>query len=257
MRPTDAGRVLVKAAQQIDELLLSVTAEIDALRGLSEGIVTVGVVSTAKYFAPQAMAGFSKLHPGVELRLLVGNRHEIIAALGQLDIDVAIMGRPPDELAVDCFEFGINPHVVIAPPEHRLARAKRLSARDLAQDVFLLREPGSGTRLLMERLFRSVRMSPKTGIELGSNETIKQAVMAGMGIALISAHTVALEIEHNRLVVLDIAGLPIDRQWFVVRHTSKRLLPAPQAFLEFMRERGKGYLPRLSISSRSRHSQKR
>jgi len=141
--------------------------------------------------------------------------------------------------------IGDHPHIVVASGEHPLARRDNLSPSDLAGEVFITREVGSGTRLLMEGLFEASNLNPKIGMEMGSNETVKQAVIAGLGIAFISAHTVASELDDGRLVTLDVKGLPVVRQWFVVRRKDKIMLPPAQAMLDFLRTQGPRYLPKL------------
>ncbi|MEJ1158193.1 LysR family transcriptional regulator [Prosthecomicrobium sp. N25] len=243
LRLTEAGREVLATVERIELALADCTRALEALRSAGRGVVSVGVISTAKYYAPRALADFLKAHPGLELKLTIGNRGEIIAALKEGAVDVAIMGRPPDELEVELSEIGPHPHVVIAPPDHPLAAARDLAPEALADETFLLRESGSGTRILMERFFAGHGLQPRVGLEMGSNETIKQAVMAGLGIAFISAHTIAAEIGDGRLVVLDVRGLPILRAWYVVQLRHRRLLPAPSALAAFLREHGQGYLP--------------
>jgi DNA-binding transcriptional LysR family regulator len=245
LRPTDAGHVLLDTATQIWSLLAACEDRLAELRGIAAGRMAVGVVSTAKYFSPRLIASFAKAHPGVEMRLSVGNREEIIEFLREFQIDVAIMGRPPIDLPVEAARIGDHPHVIIAPPEHRLAGKRRLAKEALADEVFLTREDGSGTRLAMELYLEGMpRRTGKLRIEMGSNETIKQAVMADLGIAFISAHTVAAEIESGRLVALDVEGLPVWRKWFVVRRTDKALMPAVEAFVDFLKREGAAFLPR-------------
>ena len=243
LRPTDAGREVLATADRIEGALLDCGLAIEALRGMDGGRVAVGVISTAKYFAPRALAAYNRAHPKVEMRVLVGNRHETIAALESFDLDLALMGRPPETFEVEQAVVGENPHVVIAAPDHAFAGRAGLPLAALAGERFLLREAGSGTRMLLERLLGEARMNPSTAIEMGSNETIKQAVMAGMGVALLSAHTIAAEARDGRLAVLDIEGLPIVRQWFIVRRREKRLLPAAQALWDHLAASGGEFLP--------------
>ncbi len=240
---TPAGGKVMLAAQLIDAALTDCAQELAVLKGLRGGKVSVGVVSTAKYFAPQALAAFQKNHPKIEVRLVVGNRGEAIKSLQAFAVDVAIMGRPPDELEVESETIGEHPHIVIAPPDHRLAGRTGLPPSELANEIFLVRENGSGTRVLMERFFAEERVNPSIGMEIGSNETIKQAVIAGLGVAFISAHTVAAEIADGRLIALNVKGLPLQRQWFVVRRADKRLMPASEAMWQFLVAEGKRFLP--------------
>ncbi|NIA68538.1 LysR family transcriptional regulator [Pelagibius litoralis] len=246
LRVTQAGQELLATAERIEIALADCGEALRALISSDGGRASVGVVSTAKYFAPRALAEFAKSHPNVDIRLQVGNREETIAALGDHNLDFAVMGRPPIDYAVEKAVIGDHPHIIVAPIDHHLAGRKRLALKDLAQETFLLREKGSGTRLLMQRLFSDAGLSPNLGMEIGSNETIKQAVMAGLGIALISAHTVSAEIEYGRLAALPVKGLPIVRQWFVVRPQEKRLLPAAQALWDFFATSGAEHLPAVS-----------
>ena len=241
-RPTDAGREVLNALARIEAALDDCAAAIEALRGVEGGRVAVGVISTAKYFAPFALAAFQRAYPKVEMRILVGNRRQTMAALENFEIDLAITGRPPADFPVARAVIGDNPHVIIAPPDHRLARS-RTRLRDVATDTFLLREEGSGTRELMGRAFAEAKVPPPRSVEIGSNESIKQAVMAGMGVALLSCHTIAAEVKDGRLIVLDLEGFPIVRQWFVVRRSEKRLLPAAQALWNHLVTAGASFLP--------------
>jgi LysR family transcriptional regulator, low CO2-responsive transcriptional regulator len=245
--PTDAGRELLAAARQIDRALAESADAIGALRDGEAGRIALGVISTAKYFAPRAVAAFKRLHPRTEIRLLVGNREDMLAALEGYELDLAITGRPPQAFPVDQDAIGDHPHVIVAPPDSPLTARRGLRLADLADQSFLLRERGSGTRILVRELMQDAGLDPDLGMEVGSNETIKQAVIAGLGIALISAHTVAYEVQDGRLAVLDVEGLPIVRQWFVVKRRDKRLLPAAAMLWAFLVTHGKEHLPRLTI----------
>jgi LysR family transcriptional regulator for metE and metH len=247
--PTEAGREVLQAAQRIEVTLSECADALSALRGVEGGHVAIGVVSTAKYFAPAALGAFARAHPSVEVRLDVGNRAAIIAALAANTLDLALTGRPPEDLAVDKAVIGEHPHLVIAPPEHPLARRRRVPATALADQTFVVREPGSGTRGLMERFFTEAAITPRVGMEMNSNETIKQAVMAGLGIAFLSAHTVAVELADGRLVSLDVVGLPIVRQWFIVKLAKRRLLPAAAALRQFLIDEGRTFLPTVEAAA--------
>jgi LysR family transcriptional regulator for metE and metH len=214
------------------------------IAGNSAGRVSIGAVSTAKYFVPFVISGFSKAYPNIDVSLSIGNRQEIGTALRGYDLDFAIMGRPPIDIPMNVHLIGDHPHVIIAPTTHRLARKPGLPLTALADETFLTREPGSGTRGLMEQLFETAGVHPKIGMAMSSNETIKQAVIAGLGIAFISAHTVATELDERRLVTLDVDGLPVIRQWFVLSRKDKVLLPPAQAMLDFLSARGAQFLPR-------------
>ena len=243
LAPTDAGAELVALASRIEAALEECGEALRALHGAVGGRVSVGVISTAKYFAPQALAAFARAHPEVEMRLMVGNRGETVAALRDYRLDFAVMGRPPNEFPVSNEVIGDHPHIVIAPPDHPMVGRKRIALAELAGETFLLREEGSGTRMLMQKIFANADLSPNIGMEIGSNETIKQAVIAGLGVALISAHTVAAELADGRLAELDVEGLPVVRKWYVVKRTDKQLLPAARAIWDFLVEEGARFLP--------------
>jgi len=245
-RPTDAGQVVVDTAQRVEAVLRDGGEALRALRGGAHGTVHVGVVSTAKYFAPHALAAFRALHPEIELKLSVGNRDETAAALRNYDLDFAVMGRPPRDFAVEQERVGPHPHIVIAQPGHRLARRGDVTLDMLAGETFLTREAGSGTRSLTDQLIARMGHTPPIAMEISSNETIKQAVMAGLGVALISAHTVAQEVNEGRLDIIHSEGLPVVRMWYVVRRADRPLLPATRMLWRYFAEEVNAMLPQIS-----------
>jgi len=245
MIPTQAGRELYAASQQIRDTLARFGEVIDELKGIDHGVVSVGVVSTARYFAPMVLAEFMKLHPDIKIQLQVGNREVTLQKLEDMELDFAITGFPPDHFEIKKEFISKHPQIIIAPPDHPLAGRSGLPLSALKEETFLLREPGSGTRSVTDKLLAKSKNLPRYGLEFGSNETIKQAVMAGMGIAVISAHTVAAELQEGRLVSLDVKGLPINRKWFLVKHARKRFLPSAQALWSFIASNGKRYLPQI------------
>jgi len=240
---TDAGNEILRAVDQIETILADCTAALASIAGTKRGTVSVGVVSTAKYFAPKVLGAFSRLHPGIDLKITIGNRAEMVDGLTRYEIDLAVMGRPPDELDVELDVIGAHPHVIIAPVDHKLAGKPKIPARLLASENFLVRELGSGTRALMERFFAQEGISPKFGMVIASNETIKQAVIAGLGIAFISGHTIDSALAMNSVTILDGEGLPIVRQWCVVHLRPRRLMPAVATIRAFFVEEGPKYLP--------------
>lgn len=249
LRPTDAGREMLWAINSINTVLETCTDRLRILKGGGGGRVAMGVVTTAKYFAPGVIAGFVGHHPGVEIGLSVGNRGDMVAALRDYAIDFAIMGRPPRDFAIEAETFGVHPLVLVAPPDHPLAGREGLTRADLADESFLVREEGSGTRAVFEEFMNGVMIRrAKLGIDSGSNETLKQAVMAGLGIALLSGHTVAAEVESGRLILLDVQGLPIRRDWYAVRRADKVLGPAAAAFWEYLVQEGASFLPALDAA---------
>ena len=242
---TEAGEVLLRYAQQVLAALKDADAALSALKGLTGGRIRVGVVSTAKYFAPALLARFQRLHPGVRVSLSVNNREIIVRELERDEIEVAIMGQPPPRLATDAVAFADHPLVVVASPGHPLARARRIPLAELAGETFLVREPGSGTRSSMERFFAERAFEPRIGGVMNSNETIKQAVMAGMGLAFLSRHTIGLELATGRMAILDVVGLPLMRRWYVVRRAGRFVSPASTAFVEFVVAAGPALLAEL------------
>jgi len=243
MTLTDAGHDVLALAERVEAALLDCERSLDMIAGRNGGRVSIAAVSTAKYFVPFAIAAFSRRFPKVDVTLRIGNREDIRQALRGYDLDIAVMGRPPVDVQVEIRPLGKHPHVIIAAADHLLASKKRIAVTDLASENFITREIGSGTRLLMEQFFQKSSINPKIGMEMDSNETIKQAVIAGLGIAFISQHTVSHELEEGRLVALKVAGLPVIRQWHAIRRIDKILLPPAQAMLDFLGKEGSHYLP--------------
>ncbi len=236
---TAAGEELLRYANQINELLRSASESFASMRGLKRGILKLGAVSTAKYFAPSLLSAFTVEYPQVTIKFTVGNREEIIQQLADNDTDLVIMGRPPRELVTIAEPFAKHPLVIIASPDHPLANATRkIPLKRLASENFVIREQGSGTRASMEHVFRERGVPITASMEVSSNETIKQAVMAGMGISFISRHTVSLELAAGKLVTLNVSGLPLLRDWYVIHLRDKRLSPITVAFRSFLLQRG-------------------
>lgn len=245
LRPTDAGREAISTAARIDRAILDLADTLGSMKGLQGGCVRFGAASTAKYFAAEMIAAFMKKHPGIELKLEIGNRAAVIDALRDYESDIVLMGRPPGDFPVDSQPFGAHPLVVIAAFDHPLARRRSISKAEFTQERFLLREEGSGTRNAYEYFFAGATGPwPRNTIEMGSNETIKQAVIAGLGISLISAHTIAQELAAKRLAILKVEGLPILRQWYVVKRSGRDLPPAASALWNFIVAHGSRFLPK-------------
>lgn len=207
------------------------------------GVLHIGMVSTAQYFIPPLLARFRAEHPAVELRLTVtSNREQLVVLLKNNEVDLAIMGRPPKELTTRSEVFAAHPLVFVCPPDHPLTAHGQVSVEALAEQAFIVREPGSGTRKAMEDFFRQHHTAPRIAMEMSSNETIKQAVMAGMGLGFLSLHTLGLELDSKLIAMLDVEGGPVVRSWNVVHTLSKLLAPPAEAFRYFILERGEACL---------------
>ncbi|MEZ5729966.1 MAG: LysR family transcriptional regulator [Burkholderiaceae bacterium] len=242
LRITDAGRVLREHAEEILSRLDDFDATTHALRGAGLGRVRLGVVSTSKYFVPGLIALFMRAHPGVEFRLTVHNREEIIAALRDYTIDLGVMRTATERARLRRSGLAPNPLIVVSAPSHPMSRRRAIELSELGGEAFIVRERGSGTRHAMERLFGEAGIDFRAVMEADSNETIKQAVMAGMGIGFLSIHTVRAELAAGRIAMLDVAGLPLRRQWFVVGEAGRRLGPAAAEFREFLLREAEGLL---------------
>jgi len=226
-RLTRQGEAVLVGARAIETALEACADHVRALNEGMEGMVTLGVVATAKYFAPRLVAELHRAYPTIDVILRVGSRETIVTALQSASVDIAIMGRPPRVPAVHATVLGPHPHILIGVPGHALAGQGPAAPEAILAETFIAREEASGTRILMERfLERLGKGRPARMIELESNETIKQAVMAGLGIALISRHTVTEELHQGRLAEIEAAALPLVRQWFLVHRADTALSPA-------------------------------
>lgn len=242
VRLTTPGEYFLVYTRRVLSTLKEADTVMSGLRGLQTGRMTIGMVSTAEYFLPRLVARFRAEHPAVQMRLAVGNREQLVRQLRENEVDLAVMGRPPRDLDTRGEPFAAHPLSIIASPEHKLAGRRAIAPKALENEEFIVREPGSGTRAAMEHFFRDERISPPFAMEMTSNETIKQAVIANMGLAFVSLHTVGLELEAGQLVALRVAGLPIVRRWHVVNIQGKPLTPAAEAFRYFMLEQAEPLL---------------
>jgi DNA-binding transcriptional LysR family regulator len=241
---TMSGEYFLVYARRVLATLKEAEDAMARLRGAESGRIAIGMVSTAKYFLPRLLARFRAEHRGVEMRLSVGNREQLVRQLHDKDVDLAVMGRPPRELDTRAEPFAAHPLSVVASPEHPLATKHEVAPSALADQEFIVREPGSGTRAAMEHFFREQRIAPPQVMEMTSNETIKQAVIANMGLAFLSLHTCGLELATRQLVTLDVVGLPILRRWHIVNVRGKPLVPAAEALRYFVMEQAEALLAR-------------
>jgi DNA-binding transcriptional LysR family regulator len=234
---TAAGEELLPRSRAILQQIREVDEAMSALQGLSGGTLEVAVISAGDYFFPRLLAEFRRRHPGVKLDLRVHNREGLIAELKQNLTDLAIMVRPPDGDDTVHEAFAPHAYVIVAPPSHPLAAQRRIPLERVLEEPFILREQGSDTWHAIRETFGERIASLRTSMEIGSNETIKQAVVAGLGLSFLSAHAIALELAAGHLVVLDVEGFPAMRSWYVV-HRTKRLPPAALAFKAFLLAEG-------------------
>jgi len=242
---TQAGASLLRSATAVLAQLHAAGEELAALRGVEGGVLNVGVISAGDYFFPTLLAQFCARHSAVQVALGVCNRDELIRRLDHNLVDLAVMSEPPEGPEFAAAAFAAHPIVVIAAPEHPLARARRVPLATMAREPLIAREPGSLTREVMDQTLRRARHKAAIAIEAPSNETIKQAVAAGFGIAFMSAHAIALEVESKRLAVLDVADFPVRRRWYTVHRRGKHLPPVAQAFADFLGAEGEAAIRRL------------
>jgi DNA-binding transcriptional LysR family regulator len=245
---TEAGRSLLGYADVVMTALSDADQAMLALKSGGGGRASVGLVSTAKYVVPHILARFQSQYPQVTVRLVDGNRSQILDRLAHGDVDLAIMGRPPDDFDVDMYPFASHPTVLIAPPAHPLAKRTSIQLADLADETFVFREEGSGTRSLLSAFFDGAGFQPRVSMTSSSNETIKQAVMAGMGIAGISQHTIGLEVGLGLIKVLPVEGWPLMRRWFVVNRRGMPLMPLHERLRDFFASEGPGIIAQLEQS---------
>jgi DNA-binding transcriptional LysR family regulator len=231
---TDAGREVLHASQAITARLDDLQHNLAQLRSVDSGSLKLAVTATVNAVATGILVRFRGRYPGVAVHLGVSNREAVLDLLANNRIDLAIMGQVPEGLDLAATRFMDNPLVVIAPPGHPLARKRRVTLEQVAAEPFLVRERGSGTRGAMERFFAERGLEIQSSMEMSSNEAIRQAVQAGLGLGVLSLQTLELELALQRLAVLDVAGFPIMRHWYVVHRSDKRLSPVAQAFKQFV-----------------------
>ena len=231
---TQAGEELYTYSRTIQQQLDEVESVIENLKGVKRGKLTIAVASTANYFAPHILAAFNHQYEGITFSLDVTNRAGLLQHLDNNDADVVIMGKPPAGIDVEAFEFMDNPLVVIAPPNHPLLKQQEIPISTLLKETFILREQGSGTRFAIERFFAEHDARVSATMDMSSNEAIKQAVQAGLGLGILSLHTLEMELTLKRLALLDVESFPIIRKWYIVHRTGKRLSPVATVFKEFL-----------------------
>jgi DNA-binding transcriptional LysR family regulator len=233
---TEAGKELAITAREIMQSLERCDMSIAEMRGLKKGKLRLAVVSTAKYFVPRILGEFSRLHPGVEVALKVTNRQRVLERAAENLDDLYILSQPASHLELAAQPFMENPLVVMAPPEHPLTQQRNISLHSIAKVPFLMREIGSGTRLTVEQIFAGQGLKPNIRMELGSNEAIKQAIIGGLGISILSRHTLGTD-GMGEPAVLDVVGFPFVNQWHIGHPNGKQLSVVAEAFLDYLLKR--------------------
>jgi DNA-binding transcriptional LysR family regulator len=246
---TVAGEYLLVHAQKIFATLKDARDVMAKLKGVAIGELAIGMVNTAVYFVPGLLSRFSNEHPGVKMVLHTGNREDLGRMLRDGELDLAIMGRPPEDLPSRSEPFAEHPLVLITHADHPFTQQDHVDLQALVQEKFIIREPGSGTRAALESFLKNNHLAAHFTMEMAGNEAIKQAVIAGMGISLLSAHTIALERHLGLLVVPAVEGLPIIRRWQLVHNQSKQLSPSAEALKAFIVENGQREIDELLLNS--------
>jgi DNA-binding transcriptional LysR family regulator len=237
-QPTEVGEELYRACRKMFDTLSGLETSIANFKGLHRGRLRLGVITTAKYFAPEMLGGFCNEYPGIDVALKVTNRDRVLERLNQGEDDIYVLGHVPEERGLVSIPFAPNPLVVVASEDHPLTRERNISLERLAQEPLILREPGSGIRDTTMRLFRERGLQPRVRMELGSNEAIKHAVVGGLGISVLSLHTLTLEGAGGPVDILDVEGFPIQRTWYLVYPKDRVLSLIAETFLEFAQKMG-------------------
>lgn len=236
---TAAGNALVQGCAEVFDAMDRIEGALSGLRGLETGRLRLAVSTTGKYFAPRLLAEFVRRHPGLEVSLRIHNRQSLIDRLARNEDDLYVFATPPTDQEVVCQPIFANPLVVFARADHPLAGGRRIPFAALAAEPFLMREAGSGTRLAAWEAFDRHGIEPRVRMELSTNEAIKQAILAGLGISILSRYTLGLDTEQAQLAVLDVEGFPIEREWQFVYPVGKQVSPPARAFMDFVRAEAK------------------
>lgn len=234
---TAAGQTLAEACRDIEGRMERLSQDLSALQGVERGSLKIAILTTVKYIVPKLVGSFCAAHPGIEVAMFVGNRETLLQRLASNQDDLYIMGQPPEQLDLVSEFFADNPLVLVTYPDHPLAGKRQIMPKRLKDEPFILREPGSGTRLTAEKFFAAHGITLKNRLEVGSNEAIKQTVAGGLGLAVLSATTVVSELALKELIQLDVQGFPLIRRWHVVYPTSKHLSAAATSFKAWIFER--------------------
>ncbi len=233
---TDAGRELLTTCREIFDRLDQFEMTVANFKGLKQGRLRLAAVTTTKYFVPRLLGPFCQRYPGIDVEFQVTNHEGLVARLSENLDDLYILSQLPEHLDISYHAFLENPLVVLAPMDHPLVHEKNIPLKRLIDEPFIMREPGSGTRSSVQKLFDEQGISVKVRLELGSNEAIKQAIIGGLGISVLSLHTLGLEGTSDKLAILDVEGFPIRRQWYAIYPAGKQLSVVAQTFFEYLLE---------------------
>ncbi|MFB2936198.1 LysR substrate-binding domain-containing protein [Aerosakkonemataceae cyanobacterium BLCC-F154] len=244
---TEAGRELLATCREIFDRIAQFEMTVADLKGVKQGLLRLAVVTTAKYVVPRLLGPFCQRYPGIEVSLQVTNHEILMERFSQNQDDLYILSQVPDNLDMKVQPFLENPLVVLAPRNHHLANEKNISLEAIANEPFIMREPGSGTRQAVQKMFEKEGLGLKVKLELGSNEAIKQAIAGGLGISVLSSHTLALEGGTSQLTILDVQNFPIERHWYVVYPSGKQLSVVARTFFEYLVSEGKQVLDETSV----------
>jgi len=248
---TAAGQRLYAGCHEVFRALATIEETLNGLRTTESGRLRLAVCSTGKYFAPRMLGAFIQRYPGVEASLEIHNRKSLIARLANNEDDLYVFASPLEREDVVTQALLPNPLVVFARDDHPLANARQISFERIAKEPFLMREPGSGTRQIATRLFEQHGITPKISMELSDDEAIKEAILAGMGVAIMSRFTLGLEPEPSQLICLDVDGFPLENHWYFAYPVGKQLSATARAFTDFARLETKG----LVMQGIARHRQ--
>ena len=236
---TDAGKAVLEVGRDISQRFNDLEMTLADIKGLKQGNLKLAAITTAKYFVPRILGTFRQRYPGINISLQIANRQQILDRLANNLDDLYFIGQPPEDLEINLRHFLDNPLVVIAPRNHPLAQEKLISLERLIEEPLIMRESGSGTRMAVESFFAENRLKMRVEMEIGSNEAIKQAIVGGLGLSILSRHSLALEGPQGPLVVLDVEGFPIQKHWYVIYPRSKQLSIVAQTFLDYLLTEGK------------------
>lgn len=251
LRLTQAGEAVLARAQEILGLVREAEEAIAGLASVDQGLLDVGVINAGDSFFPWLVAAFRDRHPGIRLRLDVANREQLLERLARHDLDLAVMSHPPSQAGFEAVAFAPHPHLIVAAPSNPLVRKRSVTLAEVAREPLITREPGSATHLVMQQVFAEAGIVPRVEMEIGSNETVKQAVAAGFGLGFLSRHAVQLELALGRLARVPVAGFPVLRQWYVVNLEARRLPRVSQAFRDFLVREGERLIHRHEAAGKS------